>query len=81
MMKIIAKAIPGSEFIYQVQSAHKVSSRSAEKICGILNSFKYGISDKEVWHSYDIDEYDRAFAYAECQEFKIRKGLVQEIRY
>lgn len=77
-MKIIAKAIKGQEFLYNARSARKVSARSADKICAIVNEHKFllGSADNEVWHVYDVDQYDQAYDYAQYQTFTIRNGIV-----
>lgn len=76
-MKVIAKSCKGKEFIYSAKSARKVSERSAEKILNVLNSVGWNLKDGEIWHIYDVDEYDNAFWYAERQAFTIRNGIVK----
>ena len=77
-MKIIAKTIPGKEFMYNPKTARKVSAKSAKIILDIVNEYKFLIEDssKEIWHIYDIDEYDTAYFYANRQAFTIRNGIV-----
>lgn len=82
-MKIIAKTIKGQEFCYNARSARKVSAASAEKICKIVNEYKYllGTNDGEIWHVYDIDCYSKAWDYAQYQAFTIRNGVVTARNY
>lgn len=82
-MKIIAKTIEGKEFFYNAKSARKVSERSANKICNIVNQYKFLLdtSKNEKWHIYDIDKYDIAFEYAQFQSFTIRNGIVTARNY
>ena len=77
-MKILARTTPGREFMYSARSAHKVSARSADKICAIVNEYKHllGTPAGECWHVYDVDQYDAAFQYAQYQAFTIRNGIV-----
>lgn len=75
-MKVIAKTIKGREFMYNPRSARKVSERSALKILSIVNEYKWNLKDGEIWHLYDVDQYDAAFDYAQYQSFTIRKGIV-----
>lgn len=76
-MIILAKTIPGKEFIYSVHSAHKVSKASAKTILKIVNEFRFTLKETEIWHLYHIDEYDSAFVIAQRQAFTIRKGIVK----
>lgn len=76
-MIILAKTTPGKEFLYSVQSAHKVSKASAKTILKIVNEFRFTIKENEIWHMYHIDEYDSAFTIAQRQGFIIRKGFVK----
>lgn len=82
-MLIIAKAVKGKEFLYNARTAHQVSKASAQKICEIVNQFKYllGSNNNEVWHVYEVNEYDKAFYYAQYQKFTIRKGIVTARHY
>lgn len=76
-MIILAKTMPGKEFLYSVQSAHKVSEASAKKILQVVNDFRFTLEENETWHIYHIDEYDPAFTIAQRQAFIIRKGIVK----
>lgn len=78
-IKIIAKTIKGKEFFYNANSAYKVSANSAEKILTVLNSVRWNLSDNQVWHIYDIDEFDNAYTVARYQKFTIRKGTVKAV--
>ena len=82
-MKIVARTIKGKEFLYGIKTAHKVSERSAKEILEILNQnhFRCGKNPDEVWHIYDVDQYDLAYQYAEDQSFTIRNGVVKERSY
>ena len=79
-MTIVARTIKGSEFLYGIKSAHKVPKNSAKTILEILNENHFRCMDgsDEVWHIYEVDEYDSAYGYAEEQSFVIRKGIVSE---
>ena len=75
-MKIIAIAAKGAEFFYRSSAAHKVSAAAAEQIKDALNAANYQIKPGEVWHIFDVDSYTSAYAYAERQAFKRRKGRI-----
>lgn len=78
--KVIAKTVKGKEYIYSTKSAHKVSANSAEKILTVLNNVRWNLkNDDEIWHIYDVDEYDTAYDYAIYQKFTIRKGIVKAV--
>lgn len=80
-MKIIAKTQKGMEFLYNPKTARRVSEKSANKICAIVNEYKYllGSGKNECWHVYDIDKYSTAYEYAQFQEFRIRNGIVTAV--
>lgn len=80
-MKILAKAIKGQEFMYSIRSAHKVSARSATVILDIVNKYRFQLKDNEIWHIYDVDEYDTAYDVAQFQSFTIRNGVVSAKSY
>lgn len=82
-MKIIAKTIIGNEFLYSAKSARKVSAKSAEKILSVVNEHKslLGLKENEIFHIYDVNEYDDAFYYAQKQSFIIRNGIVSAKNY
>lgn len=75
-MKVIAKSLKGAEYMYNAESARKVSERSAETILEIVNEMKWRLKDNEVWAIHEVDRYDNAYYYAERQAFTIRKGIV-----
>lgn len=78
-MYILAIACKGKEFLYDAASAHEVSKNSAEKIKNLLNKLNYKITgDGKIWHTYEVDQYDKAYDYACYQRFTIRKGIVKE---
>lgn len=78
-MTILAKAVDGKEFLYNVRSAHFVSERNADKICKMLNELKYLLNDGEVWWKYEVDQYDTAYVYAEEQKFTWgKRGLIRK---
>lgn len=80
-MKILAKTHKGSEFCYNARSARAVSERSAGKILEIVNKYNFQIKPEngEIWHVYDVDQYDRAFEIAQYQKFTIRNGIVKAV--
>ena len=80
-MTVLARAKVGSEYMYTVNSVHKVPKASARKIMDILNDVRWNLKDGEIWHIYEIDEYDSVYIYAETQRFSIRKGIVKRISY
>ena len=80
-MKVIAKAIKGQEFFYNARSARKVSERSAKVILDIVNEYRFQLKENEVWHIYDVDQYDAAYDYAQFQSFTIRNGIVTARAY
>jgi hypothetical protein len=77
-MIVIARAKKGAEFLYSYGSAHKVPKASARKICDALNRLQYGITEEQVWHVFEVDEYDRAFFYGERQSFRIYRNKIIE---
>lgn len=76
-MTVLAKSQLGKEYLYNPKSSHKVPVASARKIMDILNDVRWNLKAGEVWHMYEIDEYDSAYVYAESQRFSIRKGIVK----
>lgn len=76
-MKIVAITKKGIEYVYSVRTAHFVSERSANKICDVLNEYRFKIKGDEVWYVYDVDRYDTAYDYAMMQKFSVRKGIVK----
>lgn len=82
-MKIVAKTTKGQEFMFSIRSAHKVNSKKAEKIVEMLNGCRWMLKDGEIWHIYDIDEYDAgAYAWAETQSFFISQyGFLKRRAY
>ena len=79
-MLVIAKTYKGKEYIYSEKTSHAVSANSAEKILNVLNTVRWNLNDGQIWHIYDVDVWDNAFSYAQCQKFTIRKGIVKEIK-
>ena len=77
-MKIIAKTRAGQEFLYDAMSARRVSARSADYICKVVNEYKFllGTDPAECWHVYEIDQYDKAYYYSCFQRFTVRNGIV-----
>ena len=73
-MKIVAKTIKGSEFIYSKRSAYHVNKKHADLIAESLNRCRYGLKENETWHVYEIDRYDDAYAWAEVQSFYFTKN-------
>lgn len=80
-MTVLAKAKVGSEYLYVINSAHKVPKASARKIMDILNDVRWNLKDGEIWHMYEIDEYCPGYTYAATQRFSIRKGIVKRSCY
>lgn len=80
MGKMIAKTIPGKEFVYSRKSAHAVSEAAADYICGVLNEKRYRLKDGEAWHVYDCGGYELEYTEAGTQKFTRRKGVVSEVR-
>ena len=82
-MKIIAKTTVGHEFFYNPRTARKVSDRSADYICKVVNEYKFLLDTgrNECWHVYDIDKYDTAYDYAMFQSFTVRNGIVTARNY
>lgn len=80
-MLILAKAIKGSEFMYDSKSAHSVSKRSAKKIMDVLNheNVRWTLKENQIWHIYEVDIYDRAYDFAVTQKFTIRNGIVKHV--
>jgi len=73
-MTILAKAIKGQEFLYSAKSAHKVNKKNAGGIAECLNNCGFMLKDDEVWHVFEVDEYENAYLYAETQSFYISKN-------
>ena len=80
-MKIVAKALKGQEFFYRASTAHKVSERSANVIAKALNESGYELKDNEVWHVFDIDEYDSAYGVVMFQSFERRNHKLVRLAY
>ena len=80
-MTIIAKTRTGREYMYIPRTARKVSKKSANAICDIVNKYKYLLdTDRcECWHVYEISEYDAAFDFAQYQSFTMRNGIVKAV--
>lgn len=76
-MKIVAITKKGIEYVYSARTAHFVSERSANKICEVLNEYRFKIKGDEIWYVYDVDQYDMAYDYAMMQKFSVRKGIVK----
>ena len=81
MEKIIAKSVPGREFLYSPRSAHHVSKASANKILTVLNRTRYDLKDGEIWHVFDVDRFEYEGCLAYTQSFTIRNGIVSERKY
>ncbi len=81
-MKVIAKTIEGREYMYNPKTARKVSARSAEMILKVVNEYRFQLNgENEIWHIYDVDQYDAAHEYAQLQAFTIRNGIVTARAY
>lgn len=79
-MKIVAITKDGSEFIYSAKSAHRVAQNKITYVLDVLNKYRYLLKDDtEKWFVYDIDEYDKAYAYSAYQRFAVSKtGIVKD---
>lgn len=76
-MFIIAKSKIGSEFMYNPNTARKVSKASAKTICAALNKIGWNLKDGETWHIHEIDKYSIAYDFAMFQSFTIRNGVIK----
>ena len=79
-MKMIAKAIEGKEFMYNRNTAHKVSDRGAAAICAALNERRYQLKDGEIWHIYDCGAYETEYTSAGYLSFTRHNGYLYEKR-
>lgn len=79
-MKVLAITRNGQEFIYNAKSAHRVAQNKAKYVLDVLNKHRYLLKDdSEKWFSYDVDEYDKAYAYSAYQRFAVsKKGIVTD---
>jgi len=76
-MVIVAKAKKGAEFLYNPRSAHSVKGLSAKSMAKFLNEQNHDLKPDEVWHTYDVGQFDVAYDYAAIQQFeKKRNGNV-----
>lgn len=80
MSRMIARAIEGREYLYNRNSAHKVSSAGAVAICKALNGAKYQLNPGEVWHIYDCGSYEEEYTSAGFLSFGRRGGNIYEKR-
>lgn len=71
-MKIIAKALKGQEYFYNINSAGFAPERSAQKMAEELNAAGYDLKPGEVWHVYDAQYSD---------EFRINKKFYYSKKY
>ena len=78
-MFILAITRPGREFIYNFKTAHAVSKSSGEKIAAICNECRYKLQPGEIWHMYEVDQYDTAHDWACFHKFTIRNGIVKDV--
>ncbi len=80
-MKIVARTFKGKEYLRIMWSSHKVPARSANKIAEALNDARWQLrSEDELWHVYDVDEYDSCYEIALQQPLRIRNGAVYATR-
>ncbi len=77
-MKVIAISVKGHEFLYSLNSVHRVSDKNAKRICDCLNRNSFRLKENEVWHIHDVDKYDSAYDVAQFQKFQIRNGKLLE---
>ena len=78
MAKMVAKAVKGQEFLYDRNSAHKVSERRAQLICNALNDKRWKLKDGQVWHVYECGWYEQEYTGAAYQSFVRRNGGLYE---
>ena len=79
-MKVLAITRNGQEFIYNAKSAHRVVQNKAKYVLDVLNKYRYLLKDdSEKWFIYDVDEYDKAYAYSAYHRFSVSKtGVVKD---
>lgn len=80
-MKVLAISCEGKEYMYIASSARKVSEKSSGYIKKVVNENRYLLKPGQVWYVHYVDEYDRAYDYATCQSFRVRKGIVSDVKY
>lgn len=80
-MYILALSVKDQEFFYKARTAHYVSKSQADVICKELNRLEYKLEPGMVWHIHQVDEYDSAYDFANCQKFYIRNGYLKEKRF
>ena len=82
-MTVVAKSLLGHEFIYSAPSAHAVAAEKAQAVCDELNKLRFMLNgENETWFVHDVDQYDRAFAYAQDQRFTWgKRGLIRKFTY
>lgn len=82
-MFIVAKAEQGREFFFSAKSAHRVAKKNAQKICEILNELKFALGSGEVWHTYEVAEWQAPAYVAADQSFTLRRNgaLVRKNTY
>ena len=74
-MKLIAKTQKGTEFFHSRKEAYFAPDSSAEKICDIMNKWKFRLnSDNELWLVYDYDLGQDCYV---TQRLRIYKGIVK----
>lgn len=77
-MTIVAQAHKGQEYMYTINTAHKVSAEKANKIAELLNQANYMLPPDKVWFVYEVDRYDTAYDYAQFQRFEYgKRGLIR----
>lgn len=79
-MKVLAITRNEQEFIYNAKSAHRVAQNKVKYVLDVLNKYRYLLKDdSEKWFVYDVDEYDKAYAYSAYQRFSVSKtGIVTD---
>lgn len=79
-MKVLAITRNEQEFIYNAKSAHRVAQNKAKYVLDVLNKYRYLLKDdSEKWFIYDVDEYDKAYAYSAYHRFSVSKnGIVKD---
>lgn len=80
-MKVLAISCEGKEYMYIASSARKVSEQSSSYIRKVVNENNYLLKPGQVWYVHYVDEYDSAYDYAMHQAFRVRKGIVTDVKY
>lgn len=80
IIKVLAISCEGKEYMYIGSSARQVSERSSSYIRKVVNENQYLLKPGQVWYVHYVSKYDRAYEYAMYQAFRVRKGVVSDVR-